>query len=120
MSAQLPRGGKQGRKLLLIGSRPQHDVCGLYAEGQLRRHKVPRCLSAARCGGSFRDWISDSDVGAYAAKGLILVAVDGDCSYYMNAALDAKDRYEDYFVHDVLVDAESRLPFWTVESIAPW
>lgn len=62
------------------------------------------------CGGNFRDWMSDSNVGAYAAKGLILVAVDGDCSYYMNAALDAKDRYEDYFVHDVLVDAESRLP----------
>ena len=62
------------------------------------------------CGGSFRDWTSDSDVGAYAAKGLILVAVDGDCSYYMNAALDAKDRYEDYFVHDVLADAESRFP----------
>ncbi len=62
------------------------------------------------CGGSFRDWMSDSDVGAYAAKGLILVAVDGDCSYYMNAALDAKDKYEDYFVHDVLVDAESRFP----------
>ena len=39
------------------------------------------------CGGSFRDWTSDSDVGAYAAKGLILVTVDGDCSYYMNAAL---------------------------------
>jgi predicted peptidase len=53
------------------------------------------------CGGSFRDWTSDSDVGAYAAKGLILVAVDGDCSYYMNAALDPKDSYEDYFVHDV-------------------
>jgi hypothetical protein len=27
--------------------------------------------------------------------------VDGDCSYYMNAALDPKDSYEDYFVHDV-------------------
>jgi S-formylglutathione hydrolase len=62
------------------------------------------------CDSSFRDWTSDSDVGAYAAKGLILVAVDGDCSYYMNAALDAKDRYEDYFVHDVLADVESRFP----------
>jgi S-formylglutathione hydrolase FrmB len=62
------------------------------------------------CGGRFRDWASYSDVGSYAAKGLILVMVDGDCSYYMNAALDAQDRYEDYFVHDVLADAESRLP----------
>jgi len=62
------------------------------------------------CDGSFRDWSSYSDVGAYATKGLILVMVDGDCSYYMNAALDAKYRYEDYFVHDVLADAESRFP----------
>jgi putative tributyrin esterase len=62
------------------------------------------------CGGSFRDWTSDSDVGAYAAKGLILVTVDGDCSYYMNAALDARGRYEDYFVHDVIADVESRFP----------
>jgi len=43
------------------------------------------------CGGSFRDWMSDSDVGAYALKGLIFVTVDGDCSYYMNAALDANE-----------------------------
>ena len=62
------------------------------------------------CDGSFRDWMGDSDVGAYAVKGLILVTVDGDCSYYMNGALDAKDKYEDYFVHDVLADAESRFP----------
>jgi putative tributyrin esterase len=62
------------------------------------------------CDGSFRDWSSYSDVGAYAAKDLILVMVDGDCSYYMNAALDAKDKYEDYFVHDVLADVESRFP----------
>lgn len=62
------------------------------------------------CDGSFRDWSSYSDVGTYAAKGLILVMVDGDCSYYMNAALDAKGRYEDYFVHDVLADVESHFP----------
>jgi S-formylglutathione hydrolase len=62
------------------------------------------------CGTSFRDWSNDSDVGAYAAKGLVLVMVDGACSYYMNAALNAKDRYEDYFVHDLIADAESRFP----------
>jgi putative tributyrin esterase len=62
------------------------------------------------CGGTFRDWSNNSDVGAYAAKGLVLVMVHGDCSYYVNAALDTKDRYEDYFVHDVHADAESRFP----------
>jgi S-formylglutathione hydrolase FrmB len=62
------------------------------------------------CGTSFRDWSNYSDVGAYAAKGFILVMVDGACSYYVNAALNAKDRYEDYFVHDLISDAESRFP----------
>jgi putative tributyrin esterase len=60
------------------------------------------------CGTSFRDWSNYSDVGAYAARGLVLVMVDGACSYYMNEALNAKDRYEDYFVHDLITDAESR------------
>ena len=46
------------------------------------------------CGTSFRDWSNDSDVGEYAAKGLVLVMVDGACSYYMNAALNPKDRYQ--------------------------
>jgi putative tributyrin esterase len=62
------------------------------------------------CGTSFRDWSNYSDVGAYAAKGLILIMVDGACSYYVNAALNAKDKYEDYFVHDLISDVESRLP----------
>jgi S-formylglutathione hydrolase FrmB len=62
------------------------------------------------CGTSFRDWSNYSDVGAYATKGFILVMVDGACSYYVNAALDSKDKYEDYFVHDLISDAESRFP----------
>ncbi|MGH9563126.1 MAG: alpha/beta hydrolase [Terracidiphilus sp.] len=62
------------------------------------------------CGTNFKDWSNDSNVGAYAAKGLILVMVDGACSYYMNAALNARDRYEDYLVNDVVGDAESRFP----------
>jgi S-formylglutathione hydrolase FrmB len=62
------------------------------------------------CGTSFRDWSNYSDVGAYAAKGFILVMVDGACSYYANAALNSKDKYEDYFVHDLIADAESRFP----------
>lgn len=72
--------------------------------------KLPAVYLLHGCGGDFRDWSNDSDVGTYTAKGVILVMVDGDCSYYMNAALNAKDHYEDYFVHDLISDAESRLP----------
>jgi poly(3-hydroxybutyrate) depolymerase len=72
------------------------------------RTKLPAIYLLHGCGTSFRDWSNYSDVGAYAAKGLILVMVDGACSYYVNAALNPKDKYEDYFVHDLISDAESR------------
>jgi len=72
--------------------------------------KLPVVYLLHGCGTSFRDWSNYSDVGAYAERGLILVMVDGACSYYMNAALNAKDRYKDYFVNDVLADAETRFP----------
>jgi S-formylglutathione hydrolase FrmB len=72
--------------------------------------RLPTVYLLHGCGTSFRDWSNYSDVGAYAAKGFILVMVDGACSYYVNAALNSKDRYEDYFVHDLISDAESRFP----------
>lgn len=72
--------------------------------------RLPAVYLLHGCGTSFRDWSNYSDVGAYAAKGFILVMVDGACSYYVNAALDSKDKYEDYFVNDLISDVESRLP----------
>jgi len=75
-----------------------------------KRTKLPAVYLLHGCGTSFRDWSNYSDVGAYAANGFILVMVDGACSYYVNAALNAKDRYEDYFVIDLISDAESRFP----------
>jgi S-formylglutathione hydrolase FrmB len=72
--------------------------------------RLPAVYLLHGCGTSFRDWSNYSDVGAYAAKGFILVMVDGACSYYVNAAPNSKDRYEDYFVHDLISDAESRFP----------
>jgi putative tributyrin esterase len=74
------------------------------------RLPVVYLLHGCSSGSGLRDWSSYSDVGTFAAKGLLLVMVDGACSYYMNAALNPKDRYEDYLVHDVLADVESRFP----------
>ena len=59
-------------------------------------------------GGGFRDWSNQSDAAKYAAEGLILVMPEGDSSYFLNAANDAKDRYEDYLIHDVITDVETR------------
>jgi S-formylglutathione hydrolase FrmB len=60
--------------------------------------------------GGFRDWSNDSDVAPYAARGLILVMPEGAFSYYQNAALKPKDKYEDYLTHDLIADVESRFP----------
>jgi S-formylglutathione hydrolase len=65
--------------------------------------------------GGFRDWSNYSDVASYAApkevsKGLILVMPEGVFSYYQNASLKPEDRYEDYIVHDLIADVESRFP----------
>jgi len=72
--------------------------------------RLPAVYLLHGCGTTFRDWSNYSDVGAYAADGFVLVMVDGTCSYYMNEALSPKDRYEDYFVRDLIADVESRFP----------
>jgi S-formylglutathione hydrolase len=61
-------------------------------------------------GGRFSEWSNGSDVAQYAAHGLILVMSAGDSSYNVNAALKPEDRYEDYFVHDLITDVETRFP----------
>jgi S-formylglutathione hydrolase FrmB len=61
-------------------------------------------------GGSFQNWSNYSDVGNYAAHGLILVMVEGGSSYYVNAALKPDDKYEDYVIHDLIADVEARFP----------
>jgi len=62
------------------------------------------------CGGSFRNWSNYSDVATYAARGLLLVMAEGECSYYTNAALKPGDRFEDYLIHDLIADVERRFP----------
>jgi putative tributyrin esterase len=61
-------------------------------------------------GGGFRDWSNYSDVARYAEKGLILVMPEGESSYYTNAVDPPRDRYEDYIIHDLITDVETRFP----------
>jgi len=62
-------------------------------------------------GGNFREWSNDSDVGRFADQGFILVMPDGgDSSYYTNARVRPRDRFEDFIVKDLIVDAETRFP----------
>jgi len=64
-------------------------------------------------GGNFRDWSNATDVSRYAAQGLILVMVEGEHSYYLNAAGRPKDRFEDYLTVDLVRDVEGRFPALT-------
>jgi S-formylglutathione hydrolase len=61
-------------------------------------------------GGSFRNWSNYSDVASYAARGLILVMPEGESSYFTNAVQRPADKFEDYFVHDLIADVQSRFP----------
>ncbi len=61
-------------------------------------------------GGGFRDWSNYTNVAANAARGLILVMPEGNSSYYMNSAEHPEDRFEDYIVHDLIIDVEQRFP----------
>ena len=61
-------------------------------------------------GGGFHDWSNYSDVARFAERGLILVMPEGASSYYTNSATRPQDRYEDYVVHDLIADVESKFP----------
>lgn len=61
-------------------------------------------------GGGFRDWSNYTEVARFAERGLILVMPEADDSYYTNSAEHPQDRYEDYIVHDLVADVESRFP----------
>jgi putative tributyrin esterase len=61
-------------------------------------------------GGDFREWSNDSDVAAFAEKGLILVMPEGESSYYTNAVDRPHDRFEDYIVTDLISEVESKFP----------
>jgi len=61
-------------------------------------------------GGDFTDWSNDSDVGKYAARGLILVMPEGAFSYWVNSAVAPAERYGDFLVKDLPADVETRFP----------
>ena len=61
-------------------------------------------------GDDFRTWSNNTGVSKYAASGLMLVMPEGNLSYYLNAAGAHNERYEDYMLHDLIADVESRFP----------
>jgi putative tributyrin esterase len=64
-------------------------------------------------GGGFRDWSNYSDAAGFAESGLILIMPEGESSYYTNAVDPPQNRFEDYIVHDLTADVETRFPVAT-------
>ena len=58
-------------------------------------------------GGDFRN-CQLGDVARFAGAGLVLVRVQGDCRLYLNAVQPHENRYEDYIVHDLVSDVETK------------
>lgn len=71
--------------------------------------KLPAVYLLHGKGDTFRSWSNNSDVSQFAAKGLILVCVEGSDSWYINAD-SGRDRYQDYILQDVMADVERRFP----------
>jgi putative tributyrin esterase len=72
--------------------------------------KLPVVYLLHGCGGSYQNWSNYYDTGSFARHGLILVMPEGACSYFVNAAFKPEDKYEDFLVHDLIADVESRFP----------
>jgi S-formylglutathione hydrolase FrmB len=82
-----------------------------YLPAELSRgQRLPVVYLLHGNGGDFREWSNDSEVAQYAARGLILVMPEGGSSYYVNSALKPEDQYEDYLIHDLIADVETRFP----------
>jgi len=65
-------------------------------------------------GGTYTTWSNYSNVARYAAPqgsaDLILVMPGCGSSYFMNSASNPQDKYEDFMVHDLIADVETRFP----------
>ncbi len=65
-------------------------------------------------GDNFTSWSNNTDVAHYVApqdsRGLILVMPDCASSYCMNSATPSQDKYEDFLIHDLITDVETRFP----------
>lgn len=99
----------------------QHRV--VLPRNLLAAVKLPAVYLLHGGGADFRSWTNDSDVANFAEQGFVLVMPEGKSSYYVNAEARPQDRYEDYIVKDLIIDAESRLPIASGRErlwVFPW
>lgn len=60
-------------------------------------------------GGDHTDWTSLTKISTYAEKySIIIVMPDGENSWYVNSATDAKQRFEDYLITDLPAAVQQR------------
>lgn len=59
--------------------------------------------------GHYRSFEAHSNLTRYLDRyQLIVVSIEGENSWYINSATNPKEKWEDYFLHDVISDAQER------------
>jgi len=88
--------------------RPAHYLIALPPDyGSAPNAHFPVLFLLHGMDGSSADWISKGDlIQALQSHHFVAVMPDGSDSYYTNAALRLRDRYEDFITHDLTRDVE--------------
>lgn len=91
-----------------LGRTMRYRVLVPQGYGQsLRRYPVLILLHGLM--GDYRDWSTRSNLAEHSAHiPLVIVMPDGENSWYTNSAGDAKAKFEDYILNDLIQDVEQK------------
>jgi S-formylglutathione hydrolase FrmB len=84
-----------------------------YAESRVRRYPVLFLLHGYA--GHYSDWLTRTNIADYAAQyRMIIVMPEGNDGWYIDSASAATDKYESYFIKELIPDVQRR--YRTIES----
>ena len=99
----------------LVGKTLPYNVVlpGDYRASRVTRYPVLYLLHGLT--GHYSDWLTRSNVADYASKyRIIIVMPEGNDGWYTDSATVASDKYESYFIRELLPDVQTR--YRTIES----
>ncbi len=99
----------------LVGKTLPYNVVlpGDYRASRVTRYPVLYLLHGLT--GHYSDWLTRSNVADYASKyRIIIVMPEGNDGWYTDSATVASDKYESYFIRELLPDVQKR--YRTIES----
>ena len=99
----------------LVGKTLPYNVVlpGDYRASRVTRYPVLYLLHGLT--GHYSDWLTRSNVADYASKyRIIIVMPEGNDGWYTDSASVASDKYESYFIRELLPDVQKR--YRTIDS----